>query len=75
MIFSSAQTGLSFDSILPSGKYRDRKVLDICVEDMDYLRWMMDNGTIFADKVLRCIRGTHPKAFDFHKYNKTKKNL
>jgi len=75
MIFSTAQESLTFSSKIPSGKYVGRKVLDICVEDMDYLRWMMDNGTIFADKVLRCIRGTHPKAFDYRKYNKSKNNL
>lgn len=74
MIFSTTVEPLSFSNLLCTGKYKNRKVLDICVEDMDYLRWMMDNGTIFADKVLRCIRGTHPKAFDYKKYNKQKKH-
>jgi len=70
MIFSSAQISLSFSDLLCTGKYKGRRVLDICVEDMDYLRWMMDNGTIFADKVLRCIKGTHPKPFNYRKYKK-----
>ena len=72
MIFSTTVNTLSFPDLLCTGKYKGRRVLDICVEDMDYLRWMMDNGTIFADKILRCIKGTHPKPFDFKRHNKTK---
>jgi hypothetical protein len=73
-MFCTKQSELGFSDLLPSGKYKGKKVLAICVEDMDYLRWMMNNGTIFAFNVAKCILGTKPKPFDYKKYNKAKKN-
>lgn len=65
--FSTAQESLQFSSTLPSGKYVGRTVLAICVEDIEYLRWMMENGSIFDAKVERCIKGIKPKPRDFRK--------
>ena len=70
MIFSTTVEPLSFHDLLCTGKYKGRRVLDICVEDMDYLRWMMENGSIFDAKVERCIRGIRPKPRDYRKFKK-----
>jgi hypothetical protein len=73
MNFSTATPPISFGDVLTSGKYKGRKVLDICVNDIEYLRWMLENGHIFALNVEKCIRGTKKKPFDPKQYRRKKK--
>ena len=73
MIFTTENTGGSLFStlegggiyewttIFKSGKHSGKSVLAICVDDIEYLRWMMNNGAIFAPNISRAIKSTKEK--------------
>lgn len=69
-IKSSSEGVLGFSDLLCTGKYKGRKVLDICVEDIEYLRWMMDNGSTFAFNVEKVIKSTKIKPREYKRKKK-----